>query len=349
MHILVFRFSAMGDVALLVPVLRKLIEKYPDLTITLVSKKYFEPLFYDIPGLVFFSADFKNRHKGLIGLYQLYKDLNLHAKYNYVIDLHNVIRSWILCFLFFFSGLKFYRINKGRKEKRRLIRKHNKKLKSLKHTTERYLDVFRKVGLEVSIGEPPWLSPSEKSLALLNIFLHQKSIPSKKGYWLGIAPFTKHPTKMWPLDKVSQLIDLIHQHLNTKIFLLGGGKEEIQQLKKLQQKHPFTINAADELSFDTQIALMHDLDVMISMDSSNMHIGSLLGVKVIAIWGSTHPYAGFSPLGQHKDHTIQVPVNQLSCRPCSVFGNIPCWRGDHACMNQISTQEVFKKVQSVLV
>ncbi|MCH8319256.1 MAG: hypothetical protein IIA88_12325, partial [Bacteroidetes bacterium] len=183
--------------------MKKLIEKYPDLTITLVSKKYFEPLFYDIPGLVFFPADFKNRHKGLIGLYQLYKDLNLHAKYNYVIDLHNVIRSWILCFLFFFSGLKFYRINKGRKEKRALIRKHNKKLKSLKHTTERYLDVFRKVGLELLnsplkkespfeggkgdvrglLGEPPWLNPSEKSLALLNIFLHQRSIPSKKGYW----------------------------------------------------------------------------------------------------------------------------------------------------------------------
>ena len=61
---------------------------------------------------------------------------------------------------------------------------------------------------------------------------------------------------------------------------------------------------------------------------------------VISIWGATHPFAGFLGWGQDEKNIVQI---DLYCRPCSVFGNKPCYRGDHACMNRIEEEMVFEK------
>jgi len=85
---------------------------------------------------------------------------------------------------------------------------------------------------------------------------------------------------------------------------------------------------------------------MISMDSANMHLASLFGVPVVSVWGATHPFAGFMGFGQSPDRAVQI--DDLECRPCSVFGNKPCFRGDHACMEWITPERVLEKVGQVL-
>ena len=87
------------------------------------------------------------------------------------------------------------------------------------------------------------------------------------------------------------------------------------------------------------------LDVHVSMDSANMHLGSLVGKDVISIWGATHPYAGFYGYRQRPDLAIQTC---LPCRPCSIFGNKPCYRGDWACLNTIEPEQVIKKINDYL-
>jgi len=82
-----------------------------------------------------------------------------------------------------------------------------------------------------------------------------------------------------------------------------------------------------------------------SMDSSNMHMASLVGTPVVSIWGATHPYAGFMGYGQSITNGVQT---DLECRPCSVFGDKPCWRKDLACMNNIDIDEVLMKVSQVI-
>ena len=87
------------------------------------------------------------------------------------------------------------------------------------------------------------------------------------------------------------------------------------------------------------------MDTLISMDSANMHLASLFGVPVISVWGATHPFAGFYGWAQPADNAVQI---DLYCRPCSVFGNKPCYRGDHACMQQLPEEKIMEKVMNII-
>jgi ADP-heptose:LPS heptosyltransferase len=90
---------------------------------------------------------------------------------------------------------------------------------------------------------------------------------------------------------------------------------------------------------------MSYVDVMLTMDSGNMHLASLVETPNVSIWGATHPYAGFYGFGQNPDNAVQI---ELSCRPCSVYGNKPCFRKDYACMNGISPQKIVKKISDAI-
>ena len=90
---------------------------------------------------------------------------------------------------------------------------------------------------------------------------------------------------------------------------------------------------------------MSHLDVMVSMDSANMHLASLVNTPVVSIWGATHPYAGFMGWHQEPHNAVQLDLN---CRPCSIYGNKPCLRGDFACMKNISPELVSQRVEFVL-
>ncbi len=90
-HLLILRFSAMGDVAMTVPVVRALVQQHPNLKVTMVSRWEYRQFFEGIPNLNFFDADFNGIHKGVFGLWKLFKQLrNLHV--HAVADLHNVLR-----------------------------------------------------------------------------------------------------------------------------------------------------------------------------------------------------------------------------------------------------------------
>ena len=87
------------------------------------------------------------------------------------------------------------------------------------------------------------------------------------------------------------------------------------------------------------------LDAMVSMDSANMHLASLVHTPVVSIWGPTHPYCGFSGWHQSPDLAVQLDI---SCRPCSVFGNKECYIGDFRCMRSISPQMIIDKVTKLI-
>jgi ADP-heptose:LPS heptosyltransferase len=98
-------------------------------------------------------------------------------------------------------------------------------------------------------------------------------------------------------------------------------------------------------SMHQELILMSHLDVMISMDSSNMHMASLTNTPVVSVWGATHPYAGFMGWGQAEENAVQIP---LDCRPCSIFGQKPCLRGDYACMRNIAPEAIVEKVVKII-
>ncbi len=339
-HLLVFRFSAMGDVALTVPVIRNVLHENKNLNITLVTNPLFTPFFYGIERLTIFPADFKGQYRGLKGLYQLYKDLKSVNKFDYLIDLHNVIRSRILSFFFLFSRLKGYRIYKNRKEKKKVIT--GKLKKPLIHTTERYKTVFENI-IKISIPPTtPSIFPSKKALIAAENFVREEHIPEKQ--WIGIAPMAKHELKKWPIENIHSLIKLINKDADVHFFLFGGGKKEKEEMDKISIKNANTSNITGKLNLSEEIALISKMNFMITMDSANMHISSLLGVPTISIWGGTHTMIGFGALHQPEEYAIQVSAQDLTCRPCTVYGKGTCKRGDLACFTRLSPEIVYRKL-----
>ena len=307
-HILVIRFSAMGDVAMIAPVLRALTEQYPDVKITIVSRAFFEPIFKSLKNVDFYAADLKGRHKGILGLYKLSKELK-SLNFDAVADLHNVLRTNIL--KLFFGSRTFIQIDKGRAEKKALT--SGKTFKQLKTTHQRYAEVFQELGHTIDLSQPSF---PEKVKLTPNLTAFISNTEKKT---IGVAPFAAHESKMYPLEKMEEVIHLLSENYN--IILFGGGRKEVEYLKTVESKYDNVQSVAGKLNLEEELALISNLDVMLSMDSGNGHLAAMLGIKVISIWGVTHPYAGFMPFNQPEDYALVADREQFPLIPTSVYGN----------------------------
>jgi ADP-heptose:LPS heptosyltransferase len=326
----------MGDVALITPVLKEMKTQFPDTEITLLTRSSFKAFFSPSDKLAIFFPDFRGRHKGLAGLIRLYRDLKKQGRIDNVIDLHDVIRSKVLRFLFRLDGIPVSVIDKGRKEKRELIT--GKRKEQLKHTVMRYCDVFAKAGFVLNPTDKQSIVPSLEGLKKADELLG-----SGKVLKIGVAPYALHKLKIWPEENMIRLMRLISEKHTVRFFLFGG-KDESDQLEEIKKKIMDSVNLSGMLSLDEELAVMSKLDFMIAMDSSNMHMAALVGTKVISIWGGTDPLNGFGSWMQPQEYSIRISVDELTCRPCTVYGKGECARGDFACMNWLLPELVFEKI-----
>ncbi len=342
--ILLLRFSAMGDVLLLVPVVRSLITSHPDVEVTIATRPRFAAFFSGIERVKVFEADVDLRFTGFFGVRKLFFALLVKDDYDLVIDMHDHVRTMILRSLFRLFGKKVIVFSKGRKEKRAFTRREKKITRPLPHTTERYRMALEQAGFKFDLQSGPWLFPNETAVRNLQAWLDKQGL-KKQEPWIGIAPFALHKTKIWPLANYPSLIQELIKSTGARFFLFGGGEKEISYFHDLKSLFSDqVVVVAGRLKMQQEIALMKMLDVMICTDSSNMHLAALAGTPVVSVWGGTHPDAGFAPLGQEKSGVLQISRDQLSCRPCSVYGKETCHRGDFACLTHITTEDVTRKV-----
>ncbi|WP_010250466.1 glycosyltransferase family 9 protein [Myroides injenensis] len=339
-HIVVFRLSAMGDVAMTVPVLRALVQQHKDVRITVVSRPFFKPFFKDIERVDFFPIDVKKRHKGFLGLLSLYNDLRA-LKVDYFADFHNVLRSQIVRTLFKLSGKKVASLDKGRDAKKALTRAENKVFTQLPTMFENHCKTLSKLGFAVDLSNPvfPDVPPLESELL--------QYVDKKESAWIGIAPFAQYESKVYPLDLMQEVIDSLAERENSLIFLFGGGEKEIALLNQLKRDNYNVIVMAGKVKFDIELNLIQHLDVMLSMDSGNAHIAAMLGKKVITLWGGTHPFAGFAPFNQPLDYCLTADRTKYPLLPLSVFGN-KMIDGYEDAMRTIEPKKICDKIIEVL-
>lgn len=310
-RLLVIRFSAMGDVAMAAPVVRAVAELYPELSVTMLSQQRFADIFADMPANVtFHGADVKQQ--------SLHEIVAYLGTYDLVADIHGVIRSVYIRTVMRLKGAKVASIDKGRTDKRRLTR--GKVRESLKHTTERYAEVLSALGIPVRLD-----------------CVKPRIAPTTNASCIGIAPFAAHPGKVYPIERMERVVELLSER-GEKVILFGGGKKEKAILEGWAQKYPGVESAAGRYSLAEELSIIRGLRVMLTMDSGNMHLASLVGTRVVSVWGATHPYAGFLGFGQSEKDCVQ---RDLECRPCSIYGNKPCKFGDYRCMD-IPPEEVVK-------
>lgn len=343
-HLLIIRFSALGDIAMAVPVVASLARQYPDLRITVLSRPFARVLFEGLaPNVGFMGADIKKEYAGLRGMNALYRRLvakNITA----VADFHNILRSNYLRLRFNLGHYHVAHINKHRRGKHRLTRSNDKVMEQQPTSFHNYLEVLARLGYTV---EPTFTSIFPPEGGHLRLLPHVIGEKKKFQQWIGIAPFAAHKGKIYPEQNMEKVIvQLIQRHPSCRIFLFGGGGDEKVVINGWAEKYKNCVNASAVVGgLKNELILMSHLDVMISMDSANMHLASLTATPVVSIWGATHPFAGFMGWHQNPDNAIGL---NLPCRPCSVYGNKPCLRGDYACLKNISPEMVLEKVAKLL-
>ena len=353
--LLVIRLSAFGDVAMTAPVVTLLASQYPHLRITLLTRARFQPLFEWMPANVEVKGINPDDYKGIAGLTRLYSQLSAYG-FDSVADLHDVLRTKYLRTLFHLAGKKVAVIDKERKQRRALIG-HGVTAPALKPMFQRYADVFSQLGFNISLpaGEDlNEVSPrpiGERGL-WREAFSHEDFIPihafaGKKNpgdKWIGIAPFAAHPMKIYPLDQMRLTANMLLEK-GYKVFLFGAGREESEELA--------TWECGDMRSVCGQLGGLHNelllisrLDLMICMDSANMHLAAMLGIPTLSIWGATHPKAGFTAWQQTDLNILQDPT--LPCRPCSIYGSKPCRFNDQRCMAGITPEVIVERAEQLL-
>lgn len=333
-RVLVIRFSAMGDVAMVASVLRELSAQYRQIEFVMVSRPQFAAFFDDIPNLVFHPIYADEQHKGAKGLWRLFNELKKYD-IDYVADLHNNIRSRILALFFKTAGYHLATLDKARHRKKELTRKKHRVFRQLRPTVERYADVFRALGFSLKLSHQ--LKHEERPVPEA----YQALLTSETTIKIGIAPFAQHPYKVWKEEHWDTVFNKFPASHYT-FFVFGGGRQELAKATQWSLDHPHVHNTIGELGVKGELDLMSHLDLIVSMDSSGMHMASLVGKRCISIWGATHPYAGFLGYGQSVDDCIQV---EHPNRPSSIYGNKSCVCNGVEAIDLITPEMVVNKVR----
>jgi ADP-heptose:LPS heptosyltransferase len=333
------RLSAMGDVAMTVPVLRALSQQYPTVKITVISRQFFQPLFQDVPNVDFFVFDALGKHKGVLGLIQLYWDLK-PLQIDFFADLHNVLRSKFIRSRFALRGTKVAATDKGRADKKVLTRLKKKSLIPLPTVFERHATVFQQLGFPIDLSQSIFPPKQKLDDQVLNIIGDDHKIR------IGIAPFAQYDSKVYPLDLMREVLLGLSKNKDYTLLLFGS-KHEIVSLNALSKDIDNSVVVAGKLNFLQELQLISNLNTMLSMDSGNAHLAAMYGVKTITLWGATHPYAGFSPFNQPIENCLTSDRTKFPFLPTSVYGNKKV-AGYEEAMRTITVESILSKINEIV-
>jgi ADP-heptose:LPS heptosyltransferase len=323
-----------------VPVLLALSRQNPEVRLVFVTRPHFAPILRRVPNLQVHPFEAKGRHKGFGGLLRLYKDLQ-KIPFDAIADLHSVLRTRILRVFFSASGVPFARLDKGRKQKRRLTSWTHKDFRPLKSTHERYADVFRSLGFSLELTPGDLLKPEPWPEAFDRPGTYSRTT------CIGIAPFAAHKGKCYPEARIKELIELLGGLSDLRIYLFGGGPGETEILRGWEREYGHCICVAGKAVLSDELALISNLRLMVSMDSGNGHLAAMYGLPVITLWGVTHPFAGFAPFGQPGENFMLSDRDQYPAIPTSVYGNKQP-RGYDRAMDTIPPERVYKRILEIL-
>lgn len=321
----------MGDVAMMVHAVAALRRSYPEVAITVLTRRAWVPFFRDVERIDFLTLEGPKGEKGAGRLCRLVAEI-VRSGVTHVADLHDVLRSKFLRGVLRLCGCRVAKINKEKPLRERAIRAENKDLTPLRHSVERYAEVLAEVGY------PIVLSTVRRQSRVLPVPFGERTA----GRWVGIAPFSKQEGKTYPSPLREQLVEQAAEEFD-RVFIFSGGGAEREFAATMESRHDNVTAVFGRIRLDEEVDLMANLDAIVTMDSSAMHMASLVGTPIISVWGATHPATGFYGWGSDPANQIQL---DLPCRPCSVYGEIPCRYGDCRCMHGIAPEMILARLRT---
>ncbi len=313
--ILVIQTAFIGDVILATATLEKLRLHFPEAEIDFLLRKGNESLFARHPFLhETLIWDKKNGKYG--NLWKMMWSIQ-KRRYDLVVNLQRFLSTGLLTV---FSGaaittgfdknpLSFLFIHK----RPHIIGTKEKPI----HEVERNLSLIEKWTDDKFIR--PKLYPSPENF---------EKIPHPEGKFITVSPASVWFTKQWPKERWIDFIDRVGEE--TVVFLLGGSADlALCEEIRAASKHARIENMAGRLSLLESAALMQSAGMNFVNDSAPLHLASAVNAPVTAIFCSTVPEFGFTPLSDIS-HVVQTDLD-LDCRPCSFHGRKSCPMGHFKC------------------
>ena len=315
---LILRFSSIGDIVLTSPVVRCLKQQHPHAEIHYLSKPAFEGILVNNP----YITKVHVLDKPL-----LQKTIELkHLGFDYIIDLHNNLRTRIIKSALDVPSFSFDKLNT---EKAQLV---NFKINTLSqiHIVDRYLDTLKSFGVTNDGQGLDYFVPDDVTLSD-----EVKQFTSSP--YIAIAIGAQHSTKRLPTQK---LIEVCKQ-INTNVILLGGKEDEQTGNEIVAQSGSHVFNLSGKLSLDQSALVVKLAQKVITHDTGLMHIAAAFKKPIISIWGNTVPEFGMTPYyGKYDINQQLFEVNNLSCRPCSKIGFKACPKAHFNCMHLQDTSGI---------
>lgn len=326
--ILVLRFSSIGDIVLTTPVVRTLKVQLDETEIHYCTKKNYA-------GIVENNPYIDKVHLLDNSLNELIRKLK-KEKYDYVIDLHNNLRTRIIKFRL---GVKSFSFDKLNKEKWLKVNLKIDQLPNI-HIVDRYVEAVKKIGVK-------------KDQLGLDYFIPEKDIvptewlpKTHQKEYVVYAIGAQHASKRLTLDRMIELCDKI----NKPIILLGGKEDAIvgdkiqaffertdqseikeSSLKNMNKK-TLIYNGCGKFNLNQSASIIKNAKYVFSHDTGLMHIAAAFKKEIFSIWGNTIPMFGMYP---YKTKFTVLENNKIDCRPCSKIGYNKCPKDHFKCMNEI--------------
>lgn len=334
-NVLVIRLSVLGNVAMTIPVLYPVCKANPDTRFIMLTKKWPASMFHDRPAnLKVVDFDVKENHSGFFGLLKLASQLHQLYDIDAVADLHNVSGTWIIDTYLRARGAKIARMDREKSKRRALV--NHRTTEPVTPIHARYRNVFKQLGFD----DPDNFTRLYEGRDWPTSPIIPQKEPGQR--WIAISPFSSHRQKAYPLEQMEQVIAELSKRDNYWIFLLGGGKTEKIALRPIARKYQRVISLAEvKHKFIDEYALLGQCELVLTMESANMHLASLVDTQAMTIWGPTSPACGYLGYNQVVEDDIQL---DMDCRPCSITGDKPCKYGDFRCLKNITPEYITRHV-----
>ncbi len=326
--ILVIQTAFIGDVVLATAIPEKLSRYYPDAECHFLVRKGNESLLQNNPHIHKVWVWDKKTHKTR-NLFHLILQIRKN-KYDLVINLQR----------YFSTGLLTAASGASRKagfDKNPLSLFYTKKTTHVFDTANPRHEVARNNDLiaDITDGEVnrPKLYPSQADEVMVSAYALTP--------FVTMTPSSVWFTKKYPLDKWKELIE--HFPTGYNIYLLGGNdsKTECDELALLAGNNNVKV-LAGKLSFLQSAALMQKAVMNYTNDSAPLHFASAMNAPVTAIFCSTVPGFGYTPLSDIS-YIVETQLH-LKCRPCGLHGFKTCPLGHFACAKSITNEQVMESI-----
>ncbi|MES2588930.1 MAG: glycosyltransferase family 9 protein [Bacteroidota bacterium] len=322
MKILVLRFSSIGDIVLTSPVIRCMKQQIEGLEIHYLTKSKFKTILINNPNIDKLIC-FEKKTAEILSLLKA-------ENYDYVIDLHNNIRTLKLKTQLNKKSFSFPKLN----FKKWILVYLKKNLMPDKHIVERYFEAVKFFNVKNDLKPCDYFIPAEDEINMKQEFELNK--------YVAIALGAQYATKRLTKEK---LIDIIEK-MDIPLVLLGDKNDSIlaeQLLKHFPEKVIFS--ACGKYNLNQSASIVKQAEVLLTHDTGLMHIASAFNKKIVSVWGNTVPELGMYPyMPQNQENYSIHQVENLSCRPCSKIGFKSCPKKHFNCMNLQNETKISEDV-----